>query len=219
MKRTTAAKRKRSKVESARSSLPAVLSQAATLLAAAAPKPAPKPVRVRVIALPGETGAEAIARATMHPAACAALTLAEFDRDAGELDIVALMTEVISRCERAVDGDLAGVAGDLLIAQVVTLDRTFNKLLRRAMTTQDRELLSIALRTQGACRESLESLALIKHPKVSFSQTNIAGGHQQINNGIPPLRYGARAELDAEAASVRTLPPPRKTNGSGEGPH
>lgn len=214
MRRAAKRKGRRSKPVTGKSQLSAVLSHAAT-----PPAAPPKPTRILVTRLPGESGPESIARAAMHPAVGAALTLAQFDRAAGELDIAALLTEVISRCERAVDGDLAGVAGDLLVAQAVTLDRTFNRLLCRAMAMRDHELLSLALRTQGACRESLESLALTKHPKVSFSQTNIAGGHQQINNGIPPLRYGARVEPDTEAASVRALAPPSKTNGSGEGPH
>jgi len=47
-------------------------------------------------------------------------------------------------------------------------------------------------RTKSQSRATIETLAEIKNPRqVSFvKQANIAGGNQQVNNGIPPSRAG-----------------------------
>jgi hypothetical protein len=49
----------------------------------------------------------------------------------------------------------------------------------------------LALKAQGQCRATLETLAAIKNPPTVFArQANIAHGHQQVNNGIPLARAG-----------------------------
>jgi len=49
--------------------------------------------------------------------------------------------------------------------------------------------LRLALKAQGQCRATLETLAAIKNPPVVFArQANIAHGPQQVNNGPPPAR-------------------------------
>jgi hypothetical protein len=46
--------------------------------------------------------------------------------------------------------------------------------------------MRLALKAQGQCRTTLETLAAIKNPPVLFAkQANIAHGPQQVNNGTP----------------------------------
>ena len=49
--------------------------------------------------------------------------------------------------------------------------------------------MRLALKAQGQCRATLETLAAIKNPPVVFArQANIAHGPQQVNNGVAPER-------------------------------
>jgi len=52
----------------------------------------------------------------------------------------------------------------------------------------------MALKAQGQCRTTLETLAAIKNPPVLFAKrANIAHGPQHVNNGTPltAARYDA----------------------------
>ena len=80
-----------------------------------------------------------------------------------------------------------------LTAQAATLDAIFNEMARRAALNMGEYLdateryMRLALKAQGQCRATLETLAAIKNPPVIFAkQANIAHGPQQVNNdGFP----------------------------------
>jgi hypothetical protein len=73
----------------------------------------------------------------------------------------------------------------------MAVDAIFASLARRAqmnmgeyMNAVDR-YMRLALKAQGQCRATLETLAAIKNPPVVFAkQANIAQGPQQVNNTL-----------------------------------
>lgn len=85
-------------------------------------------------------------------------------------------------------GDLR-YAETLLISQAAALDAIFCTMSSHAKRnighypeTVDR-YLRLALKAQGQCRATLETLAIIKNPPVVIArQANIANGPQQVNN-------------------------------------
>ena len=79
------------------------------------------------------------------------------------------------------------------MAQAVALNAMFTQLAHRAQINLGQYLdaseryLRLALKAQGQCRATLETLAVIKNPPTVFArQANIAHGPQQVNNGPPP---------------------------------
>lgn len=88
------------------------------------------------------------------------------------------------------NGDLKG-AEQMLHAQAVSLNSIFAELARRSalqvgehMEAMER-YMRLALKAQGQCRATLETLAAIKNPPVVFArQANISNGPQQVNNGV-----------------------------------
>ena len=109
-------------------------------------------------------------------------------------------------------GDLRG-AESLLVAQAAALNAMFGELARRSAMNMGQHLdaadryMRLALKAQGQCRATLETLAAIKNPPTVFArQANINnGGQQQVNNGaaaVPgPIRAGAHA---ANSTSLKT---------------
>jgi hypothetical protein len=88
----------------------------------------------------------------------------------------------------------------MLVAQSLTLDALFNKLIARAMANSEAGYLNatetylrLALRAQSQARATGETLgALKKPPGVAFvRQANIAHGPQQVNNSPQPVSADA----------------------------
>lgn len=85
----------------------------------------------------------------------------------------------------------------LLASQVIAMNAIFANLASRAKhaTYVDHfdKYMRLALKAQGQCRATAETLALMKNPPVFARQANIASGPQQVNN---VLNSGpARAEI------------------------
>lgn len=88
------------------------------------------------------------------------------------------------------NGDLKG-AEQMLNAQAVSLNSIFAELARRSAMNVGEHMdameryMRLALKAQGQCRATLETLAAIKNPPVVFArQANISNGPQQVNNGV-----------------------------------
>ena len=137
-----------------------------------------------------ETLADAFAHASLQPTVQASMTLMEYNKNVGEMSINTLVADLSKQCDLASKGDLAR-AEALLTAQAHTLDALFNNLARRAAVNMGEYMIAtetylrLALKAQGQCRATLETLAAIKNPQpVAFvRQANIAHGPQQVNNG------------------------------------
>lgn len=100
------------------------------------------------------------------------------------------MTEAASDVH---NGDLKR-AETLLISQSLALNSIFGHYAREAASAgyvdKAERLMRMALRAQNQSRMTLETLATIKNPLngAYVRQANVAGGHQQVNNGTPPTR-------------------------------
>ena len=147
------------------------------------------PNQITAMAKPSEDQAAGIARTVMRPTVQAALTLREYGKPFGDLDLTGLIGSLTEQTNAVTEGDL-GRAEAMLAAQAHTLDAIFNNLAQRAALNMGEYLeafeayLKLALRAQSQCRATLETLAEIKYPRsVAFvEQANIAHGHQQVNN-------------------------------------
>lgn len=108
----------------------------------------------------------------------------------GELSLTECISELGKKVRNVHKGNLQD-AETILTAQAFALDAIFTSLARRAqmnmgeyMDAADR-YMRLALKAQGQCRTTLETLAAIKNPPVVFAkQANIANGPQQVNNTV-----------------------------------
>ncbi len=111
--------------------------------------------------------------------------------DQPELTDDALAKELHMQIERVLNGNMRH-AEAMLLMQAQTLDSIFYSLACRAeeyivynMPTAE-SCLKLAIKAQGQCRMTLETLSNLKRPPVVFAaQANINNGNQQINNGVP----------------------------------
>ena len=97
---------------------------------------------------------------------------------------------------------------EMLAAQAHTLDALFNHLARRALSAElygsPRHLPEDGTkRAQSQCRATLETLSVIKNPPMVgyIRQANIAGGHQQVNNG-PGETYHVRGKCETRITQL-----------------
>lgn len=122
----------------------------------------------------------------------AALVAVDFSRPtAGDLSLMETIAFLRDNGAAVNAGDLTDAEG-ILMGQAIALNTVFSELARRAALNMGEYLeaadkyMRLALKAQGQCRTTLETLAAIKNPPVVFAkQTNIAHGPQQVNNGTP----------------------------------
>jgi hypothetical protein len=107
----------------------------------------------------------------------------------GDLNINDARDVMLEKVERTLAGNLNEVETTLTV-QAVTLDAIFNELARRASFNMGEHLnateiyLRLALKAQGQCRATLETLAEIKYPKApTFVRQQNVAYQQQVNNG------------------------------------
>ena len=137
-----------------------------------------------------------MARLASDPCARAAFVATAFSPGLGKVSVAEILTTLRGKAARVHGDDLREVESTL-VAQASALNAVFADLAVRAQRQeyipQFESMLKLALRAQNQCRMTLETLANIKHPTVVFArQANIAGGHQQVNNGdaAPVVRAG-----------------------------
>lgn len=158
-------------------------------------KPADKPKTLTRRLKPKQTPAEAKAEIAVEGVGHNIATAAEFSKCFyQEPDLTELMVAQVLANEAVQKGDLKA-AEALLNAQAVTLNAIFTTLAfqSRKSTYMDHadRYMRLALKAQGQCRATLETLAVIKNPPTVFArQANIAHGPQQVNNEMQPSRAG-----------------------------
>lgn len=143
----------------------------------------------------GKTTEEALASYAIDPAYNGTVTVKTFARrtwDANQLHLTELAAALDEQAKAAKAGDLSQGEG-MLMVQAHSLDAIFNNLAQRAATAeympQLEQYMRLALKAQGQCRATLESLAAIKNPPIVYAkQANVTTGPQQVNNGIPAPR-------------------------------
>lgn len=166
---------------------------------------------LRIAQNPDETKARALAKAALRPSVRGAVTVREFSKSYGDIELTALVDELAAQAKAVNDGDLAR-AEAMLAVQAHTLDALFNHLLLRAKTAEVlphfEAFMRYALRAQNQCRATLETLAAVKNPApvAIVRQANIAHGPQQVNNaaGICGVQ-GERARENLQTAPNELL--------------
>ena len=134
-----------------------------------------------------------------------AVTTVQFSESPmGELALAECLNALNASVARVDDGSLQQ-AESLLLGQAVALNAIFTNLALRAKVNMgaypdatDR-YLRLALKAQGQCRATLETLADIKNPPTVFArQANIANGPQQVNNNVTLARADNHKNLPSE---------------------
>lgn len=123
----------------------------------------------------------------------------------GELSLTDMVASLKEQGGRINTNDMAG-AEQLLSAQALALNSIFGELSRRAALNMGEYMdateryLRLALKAQGQCRATLETLAAIKNPPVVFAkQANISNGPQQVNNGTTGPGFATSTRTPAPA--------------------
>jgi len=139
----------------------------------------------------------------------------------GEPDFTALAHKIRDQTNAMHSGDMKEIES-MLFAQALTLQATFTALSRKAAANANEYLaatdtyLRLALKAQGQCRATLETLANIKNPRpLAFvKQANIANGPQQVNNGSREANNPVvRAREETENPQNELLTDKRATHG------
>ena len=139
----------------------------------------------------------------------------------GEPDFTALAHKIRDQTNAMHSGDMKEIES-MLFAQALTLQATFTALLRKAAANANEYLaatdiyLRFALKAQGQCRATLETLANIKNPRpLAFvKQANISNGPQQVNNGnVNASETVVRAREENENPQNELLTDTRATHG------
>jgi hypothetical protein len=139
-----------------------------------------------------ESEERAVARTAISPSFQSALTLRDYNKAFGELDLMSLVADLKDQIGQTIDGDMQR-AEAMLTTQAHTLDAIFGNLSRRAMQAEYLSgfdtYLKLGLRAQSQCRATWESLVAIKNPigRAFVGQANFAQ-NQQINNETEPSR-------------------------------
>jgi hypothetical protein len=134
------------------------------------------------------------------PLAGAALAVEFSKRTVGELKLAETVSVLNAKVASVHCGDLRE-AEAILTAQALALNAIFTDMavrsgvnMRHSLDVADR-LMRLALKAQGQCRATFETLAAIKNPPAAVfaRQANIAHGPQQVNNGVPAPAATTRA--------------------------
>jgi len=179
-----------------------------------APAKAPAPVVedkknvLQVTVRPGVSEARQLADLATDGIATNAMTARSFlGLSQPLLSITEMVASLKDHGRRVNDNDLAAPE-QMLMAQSIALNAIFAEMARRSALNLGEHLdaseryMRLALKAQGQCRATVETLAAIKNPPVVFAkQANITSGPQQVNNGghafsdaLTPVRaHGATA--------------------------
>ncbi|MBG9389329.1 hypothetical protein [Caenimonas aquaedulcis] len=151
----------------------------------------PKSRRLDMVVPPGITMDKAVTDMAAAGLATNAGLVVKFSQaEHGELSLTDMVASLRDAGQAVNDGDLRA-AEQMLNAQAVSLNSIFAELARRAAMNMGEYMdateryMRLALKAQGQCRATLETLAAIKNPPVVFAkQANISSGPQQVNNGV-----------------------------------
>lgn len=152
--------------------------------------PQAKAVRLGFRSVEGESFDRTSAREAQKPQTTAAITALRFNQLTEGIDANHIVSELDEQAKAVVTGDLSR-AEEMLISQAHVLDAIFHDMARRAALNLGSYLnasetyMRLALKAQGQCRATLQTLAELKAPKqIAFiKQANVANGPQQVNNG------------------------------------
>ena len=137
---------------------------------------------------------------------------------AGEIGITEVVQSLRASLADVNRGDLRAVE-TMLLGQAAALNAMFAELARRAGANMGQYMdpaekyMRLALKAQGQCRATLETLAAIKNPPLVFArQANINnGGQQQVNNGtVAPATTSSETSTRPSAHAGKSQSEPSK---------
>jgi hypothetical protein len=176
----------------------------------------PKKLNPKQIPVPKKTDEgeqQTVSRAAIMPSVGAGLTIRNYSKKYGENATLEGLVQALREQVRLVQkGDL-NRSEAMLIAQAHSLDAVFNELAQLAAINMKEHLnaadilLRLALKAQGQCRATLETLAEMKFPKSpTFVRQQNVGVNQQVNNSEPiPNIPRAPALEDFEISTNKLL--------------
>jgi hypothetical protein len=126
-----------------------------------------------------------------------AFTLKKFTNVEDSIEVSDYILELHKAGNEVVNGDL-GRLERMLTSQAIALDAMFNRLALKAAGAEYVKsyevFMRLAFKAQAQSRNTVEALAMIKHPQPYISQTNIGQvGHNQINNIPKPAEISQTA--------------------------
>jgi len=115
-----------------------------------------------------------------------AFTLKKFTNVEDSIEVSDYILELQKAGNEVVKGDL-GRLERMLTSQAIALDAMFNRLALKAAGAEYVKsyevFMRLAFKAQAQSRNTVEALAMLKHPQPYISQTNIGQvGHTQINH-------------------------------------
>jgi hypothetical protein len=115
-----------------------------------------------------------------------AFTVKKFANVGEDIEVSDYILELQKAGNEVVDGNL-GRLERMLTSQAIALDTMFNQLALKAAGAEYLKnyevFMRLAFKAQAQSRNTVEALAMLKHPQPYISQTNIGQvGHNQVNN-------------------------------------
>ena len=115
-----------------------------------------------------------------------AFTLKKFANVEDSIEVSDYILELQKAGNEVVNGDL-GRLERMLTSQAIALDSIFNRMALKAAGAEYLKnyevFMRLAFKAQAQSRNTVEALAMLKHPQPFISQTNIGQvGHNQVNN-------------------------------------
>jgi len=164
------------------------------------------PHNLKVTTEKGKNEERKLAEVQLSPTILNTITTQSFLKTfAGDIDLTEAVTVMQEKSEKIIAGDLSELESTLT-AQIVSLNAIFSTLARRSASNEYVSQMEInmrlALKAQAQCARTIEVLSTLKNPPVIFAkQTNIAHGHQQVNNGNQPAHTGKTINSSNELLS------------------
>jgi hypothetical protein len=155
---------------------------------------------INVTLKPGQTKEHQLAELGLSPCFANAHTATLFIQGtAGQVGIGEAVAVMQAKVVKTGEGNLSELEATLT-AQAVTLNAVFNEMARRAAFNMGQHIdatekyMRLALKAQGQCRATVETLAEIKFPRSAtfIKQANIAQ-QQQVNNGQTGIENSTHA--------------------------
>ncbi len=120
-----------------------------------------------------------------------AFTVKKFANVENSIEVSDYILELQKAGSEVVNGDL-GRLERMLTSQAIALDTMFNRLALKAAGAEHLKnyevFMRLAFKAQAQSRNTVEALAMLKHPQPYISQTNIGQvGHNQINHVHTPV--------------------------------
>ena len=115
-----------------------------------------------------------------------AFTVKKFSNVEDSIEVSDYMLELQKAGTEVVSGDL-GRLERMLTSQAIALDAIFNRMALKAAGAENLKnyevFMRLAFKAQAQSRNTVEALAMLKHPQPFISQTNIGQvGHNQVNH-------------------------------------